>query len=113
MRYRKLKEPRLTLDTVSFLRVTLLQLTDTVIELAGHLILDTGGRAKRRAITLSEVRLSGRASHLIMQQFVVHLYRIVARSRRVPGFELWHDAVYDCRTPRCIQTRLALHARGF
>ena len=56
VRYRKIKEPRLTLDTVSFLRVTLLQLTDTVIELAGHLILDTGGRAKRRATTFAAER---------------------------------------------------------
>ena len=56
VRYRKLQEPRLTLDTVSFLRVTLLQLMDTVIELAGRLILDTVGRAKRRATTFAAER---------------------------------------------------------
>ena len=55
-RFRKLQEPRQTLDTVSFLRVTLLQLTDTVIELGGRLILDTVGRAKRRATIFAAER---------------------------------------------------------
>jgi hypothetical protein len=41
------------LDTVSFLSVTFLQLTDTVIELAGRLILDTVGTAKCRTTTFA------------------------------------------------------------
>ena len=55
-RYRKLQEPRLTLDTVCFLKITMMQLNDTVIELAGRLILDTVGSAKRRATTFTAER---------------------------------------------------------
>ena len=55
-RYRKLQEPRLTLDTVCFLKVTMMQLTDTVIELAGRLILNTVGAAKRSATTFTTQR---------------------------------------------------------
>ena len=54
--YRKLQEPRRTLDTVCFLKVAVMQLTDTVIELAGRLILDTVGAAKRNATTFTAER---------------------------------------------------------